>query len=106
MRTITAPVAVTATTASASTVATIAIPTVPPVALVAARFGLGQQAAALGQVENLALIQPRLDPDHAVGGMRFGKSIIDIRPQGVQRQLPLQIPFAARAFSLTASLRT
>ncbi len=46
--------------------------------------------------QNFALIQPALDPDHAIRGVRFGKSVIDIGAQRMQRQLPLQIPLRAR----------
>src|SRR6516164_1622216 len=45
---------------------------------------------------HLALENPDLDADHAVRGPRLGKSVIDVRPQRVQRHAPLAIPLAAR----------
>ena len=69
-------------------VAVAAIP-VSPIAPVAARLGLGQQSApALRGIQDFALVQPRFDADHAVRGLRFGKAVIDIGAQGVQRQFP------------------
>ncbi len=47
---------------------------------------------------NVTAIDPGLYPDHAVGGARFGKAVIDIGAQGVQRQPPLQIPLRTRDF--------
>jgi len=59
-------------------------------ALVAPRLWFRQQSApALRRIQNLALIQPGLDPDHAIRCPRFGKSIIDVRSQRVQRKLAL-----------------
>ncbi len=99
-RTVTSSTAAfTATVATTRTVAAVpAIATVTTVAHVAPRFRFGQQITPLGEIENFALVQPRLDPDHAVRGVRFGETVIDIGAQGVQRKLPLQIPFAARDF--------
>src|SRR5262249_40413057 len=67
-------------------------------ARLAPRLGLRQQAAALGQIENLALVQPGLDTDHAVSRIRFGETVVDIRAQSVQRKLALQIPLGTRDF--------
>src|SRR5262249_27120062 len=67
-------------------------------ARLAPRLGLGQQTAALGQVKNLALVQPALDADYAVGRVSLGETVIDIRAQRVQRKLSLQIPLGARDF--------
>src|SRR4051812_33804512 len=46
--------------------------------------------------EALALVQPHLDPDLAVGRVRFGKAVIDVGPQRLQRQLPVQVPLGPR----------
>ena len=87
------PVALSATisttVATAIPTAVAALRTIPAVAQVAPRFRVGQQIAPLGEVENLALVQPRLDADHAVGGVRLGESVIDVGAQCVQRKLPL-----------------
>src|SRR5581483_4967866 len=75
--------------------------TVGPVAALAAitaRFRLGQQAAALGGVNNLALVHPGLDTNHAVGRVRFRESVIDVGTQGMQRHLALQVPLGASDF--------
>src|SRR5690606_7108319 len=46
----------------------------------------------LGEVEDLALVNPYLDADHAVGGVRLGKAVVDVRAQGVQRHAALAVP--------------
>src|SRR5207237_319607 len=79
-------------------IAAFPTPVAAPLPAVAPRLRLRQQAAALGQIQNLALIEPRLDADHAVSGMSLRKAVIDIGAQSVQRELPLQVPFAARDF--------
>src|SRR5471032_2946561 len=88
------------TAVPASVPATVGASITPVVtaARFAARLRLGEQSAALGEVQNLALVQPGLNPDHAVSSVRFGKTVVDIRAQRVQRKLALQIPFAARDF--------
>src|SRR5262249_953016 len=45
-----------------------------------------------------ALIEPHLDPDLTVGRVRLGKSVIDVGAQGLQRQLPVQVPLRPRDF--------
>src|SRR6185312_11189459 len=71
---------------------------------VAARFVfLRERTLATGQ--NLAFVEPRLHADHAVGGARFGKTVIDIGAQRVQRKLTLEIPFAAGDFSAVQTAR-
>ena len=78
------------------------IPTVPvPVTIRprrTPRLGIIAQATGLGSRQNLAFVDPALDADHAVGGVRLAESEIDIRAQRVQRKLPLQIPFRTRDF--------
>src|SRR5437870_267650 len=44
----------------------------------------------------LALVEPHLDPDLAVGRARFGEAVVDVGAQRLQRQLPVQIPLGAR----------
>src|ERR1019366_7950334 len=91
------PPAIPTPTPDARTITTIAA-VAPAVAQVAPRFRIGQQIPPLGEIQNFALVQPRLDADHPVRGVRFGETVIDVGAQGVQRKLPLQIPFAARDF--------
>src|SRR5579871_648184 len=92
--------------AVATPVSTIAVAPVAAFARLPARLRLGQEAPTpLGQVEDLAFVQPSLDADHTVSSLRLGKAVIDIRAQGVQRQLPLQIPFAARDLSAIQTAR-
>src|SRR6185312_3719307 len=59
-------------------------------------FRLIAQTARARAFQNLALIHPALHSDNAVRGMRLGETVIDIGAKRVQRQLPLQIPLAAR----------
>src|SRR5579875_816911 len=63
----------------------------------AARFAIILQGrSAAGSIEHFALIDPDLDADDAVGRIGLAEAVIDVSAQGVQRQLSLQIPFAAR----------
>ncbi len=47
---------------------------------------------------DVAAIDPGLDADDAVGGVRLGKTVVDVRAQRVQRQTTLQIPLGTRDF--------
>src|SRR3954466_1497202 len=42
--------------------------------------------------QQFALEHPNLDADHAVGGLGLGKSVVDVRPQGVKRHAAFAIP--------------
>src|ERR1035441_296258 len=53
---------------------------------------------ALLRRENLALIDPALHADHAIGRARLGEAVVNVRAQRVQRQPPLQIPLRPRDF--------
>src|SRR4029453_13202829 len=46
--------------------------------------------------EAFAFIEPHLDADLAVGGTRFGKPVVDVGTQRLQRQLAVQVPRRAR----------
>src|SRR5690606_4207233 len=46
--------------------------------------------------ENLALEDPALDADHAIGCQRLGLGVVDIRAQRVQRNAALAVPLDAR----------
>src|ERR1700722_19467198 len=78
---------------------TIAIPiTAAFPAFLAARLRFTRQSPARTR-KNFALIQPALDPDDTVSRVGFGEAVVDVGAQGVQRQLPLQVPFATGDFS-------
>ena len=49
--------------------------------------------------EDLAFVDPDLDADHAERGVRFGKSVIDVRAERLQRNGALVILLAARDLS-------
>src|ERR1700733_14782255 len=49
-------------------------------------------------VEHLALEDPHLDADDAVGGMRLRQPVVDIGTEGVQRDAALAVPLSARDF--------
>src|SRR5205823_3341264 len=51
--------------------------------------------AALALLVDVATVDPRLDADHTVGGLRLGKAVVDVRTQRVQRQTTLEIPLGA-----------
>src|SRR5688572_5918097 len=55
------------------------------------------------RIQNLAAINPNFDPNDAERGVRFSKSVINIRTQSVQRKLTLQVPLAARDFRAVQS---
>src|SRR5690606_19597506 len=52
--------------------------------------------ANLGEVEHLALINPHLDADDAVGRLGLGKTVIDVGTQRVQRHTTLAVPLRTR----------
>src|SRR5579872_4491893 len=73
----------------------VAVP-IPAVSVARRRpawFRLVTQTAALSARQNLALINPAFDADHAVRRVGFAEPVIDIGAQRVQRKLALQIPF-------------
>src|SRR5579885_3113306 len=86
-----------------------AIPVSVTVAALARRSPPGlrfiAQSAPLPARKNLALIDPALDPDHAISRVGLAESVIDIRAQRVQRKLALQIPLGARDFGAVQSPR-
>src|SRR5690606_23737264 len=52
--------------------------------------------ADLGEVEDLALVDPGLDADHTVGGAGLGEAVVHVRAQRVQRDATLAVPLRAR----------
>src|SRR5262245_20931240 len=54
--------------------------------------------ASDARCQPLALVEPHLDADLPVSGVRLGEAVVDVRPQGLQRQLPVQVPLRARDF--------
>src|SRR5690606_2910568 len=69
---------------------------VAPVATVAARRVVLLFLADLGEVEDLALVDPHLDADDPVGGPRLGEAVVDVRAQGMQRHAALAVPLRTR----------
>src|SRR5882672_4257808 len=57
--------------------------------------GLGLCLGDLGfrLIEHFALEYPNLDADHAVGGLRLGKTVVDVGTEGMQRHAPFAIGF-------------
>ena len=51
--------------------------------------------AAHARREALALVHPDLDADLAVGRLRLGEAVVDVRAQRLQRQLAVQVPLRA-----------
>src|SRR5438874_3559184 len=54
--------------------------------------------AAQARHEPLALVEPHLHANLAVGRVGFGEAVINIRAQRLQRQLAVQIPLGPRDF--------
>src|SRR3546814_8493740 len=50
----------------------------------------------LGEVEDLALVDPGLDADDSVGGLGLGEAVIDVGAQGMQRHAAFAIPLRTR----------
>src|SRR5271169_7138672 len=48
--------------------------------------------ATLLLLVDVAAIDPGLDADDAVGGVRFGETVVDVGAQRVQRQTTLEVP--------------
>src|SRR5512135_648531 len=59
---------------------------------------------ALAQL--LTLVNPYLDPDHAVGGFRFGKTVVDISTEGMQRHAAFAIPLGPGDLDAVQAART
>src|SRR4029453_11395053 len=55
--------------------------------------------------QTLTLVEPHLDPDRAVGRERLREAIVDVGPQRLQRQLPVQIPLGPRDRSAVQATR-
>src|SRR5581483_8409764 len=58
----------------------------------------GRLSFALLLLQDLALVNPALHADDAVGGARLGETEVDVGAQRVQRQPSLQIPLRPRDF--------
>src|SRR5690606_27434659 len=58
----------------------------------------GARRGALGVRlrEHLALVDPHLDADHAVGRLRLAEAVVDVGAQRVQRHPALAVPLGAR----------
>ena len=54
--------------------------------------------AADARPQPLALVEPHLHADLAVGGAGFREAVVDVRAQRLQRQLAVQVPLGARDF--------
>src|SRR5512138_3053883 len=57
-------------------------------------------------VQRVALVNPNLDTDDAVGGLRLGKAVVDLGAQGVQRHTAFAIPLGTSDFSPVQTART
>src|SRR5688572_17709449 len=54
--------------------------------------------AAHARHEALTLVEPHLHANLSVGRVRFGKPVVDVGAQRLQRQLAVQVPLGARDF--------
>src|SRR6476619_2567170 len=52
--------------------------------------------ADLGEIEDLALVDPHLDADDSIGGLRLGEAVVDVGAQVVQRHAAFAVPLRAR----------
>ena len=51
--------------------------------------------------QHVAVIDPHLDADDAIRGVRLGLTIVDVRAQRLQRHAPLDLFLGARDFRAT-----
>src|SRR5208282_70150 len=55
--------------------------------------GLAFNVLQLCALRNVfTLVDPALDANYAVGGLRLGSAVVNVRTQGLQRQTALQVP--------------
>src|SRR5690606_29110335 len=75
----------------------------PPTALlVVVCLGTRQHgSAALTITDDLAVEDPRLDTDHAVGSAGPGGAVVAVGPQGLQGHTAVCVPLRARLFGAT-----
>src|SRR6185437_1070641 len=59
----------------------------------------------LALLVDVAAVDPGLDADDAIRGLRLGKAVVDVRTQRVQRQATLQVPLRARNFIAVQAAR-
>src|SRR5262245_6664899 len=55
--------------------------------------------------EPLTFVEPHLDANLAVGGVGFGKPVVDVGAQRLQRQLAVQVPLGTRDFRAVQTAR-
>ena len=63
--------------------------------VVTSPIALRERALAQLAIGDVALEDPALHADHAVGGLRLGEAVVDLGAQRVQRHAPLAVPLAA-----------
>src|SRR5215210_2553957 len=71
-------------------------------------FGINMTKASSGRLrrsaaallfEEIPLVDPDLDPDHAVGRPGLRGAVVDVGLQGMERQTPLLVPLGPRDLS-------
>src|SRR6266702_7199339 len=70
-------------------------PAAPGKSLGSERTSREALVTALLLLIDVATVDPGLDPDDAVSGVRLGKTVVDVGPQGVERQTALEVPLGA-----------
>src|SRR5690606_27805743 len=73
--------------------------TVAAVATIATRAVVRLFLADLGEIEDLAAVDPYLDADDAVRRLGFGEAVVDVGAQGVQRHAAFAVPLRTGDFS-------
>src|SRR5579859_7501754 len=69
-------------------------------------FRSGRGHRLLAAAHCFALEHPDLDADHAVGRLRLGESIVNVRTKRMKRHAPFAIPLGARNFYPVQTPRT
>src|SRR5690606_24168649 len=74
------------------------VATVAAIVTIVARAVVLLFLANLGEIEDLALVDPDLDADDAVGGAGFSETVVDVGAQGVQRHTAFAVPLRTGNF--------
>src|SRR5207253_5910874 len=74
-------------------------------ALFAFRTRGGVQVRRVAHAQRVALVDPDLDADDAVGGLGFGEAVVDVGAQRVKRHAAFAVPLGARDLDAVQAAR-
>src|SRR5690606_34846009 len=77
---------------------TLTVTAVAAIIAIVARAVVLLFLANLGEIEDLALVDPNLDADDAVGGAGLSETVVDVSSQSVQRHAAFAVPLRTGDF--------